>query len=43
MIDNVLIKQLELFLNYLKKLTAQDLYELEHGISKIGFRLDRGV
>ena len=37
MIDNVLIKQLELFLTYLKKLTAQDLYELEHGISKIGF------
>ena len=32
-----LIKQLELFLTYLKKLTPQDFYELEHGISKIGF------
>ena len=37
MIDNVLIKQLELFLTYLKKLNTQDLYQLEHGISKIGF------
>lgn len=37
MINHVLIKQLELFLTFLKKLNAQDLYELEHGISKIGF------
>lgn len=37
MIDNILIKQLELFLTYLKKLNTQDLYQLEHGISKIGF------
>lgn len=37
MIDHVLIKQLELFLTFLKKLNPKDLYELEHGISKIGF------
>ena len=37
MIDNVLIKQLELFLAYLKKLDYQDFNELESGIAKISF------
>ena len=37
MIDNLLIKQLELFIAYLKKLSPQDLYELERGIARINF------
>lgn len=37
MINNVLIKQLELFLTFLKKLNSQDLKDLESGIIKIAF------
>lgn len=41
MINNVLIKQLELFIAYLKKLSSQDICDLENGVSKISFSLQR--
>lgn len=34
---DVLLKQIELFLTYLKKLNEQDLYDLDEGLAKISF------
>lgn len=39
MINKVLIKQLELFIAYMKKLTPQDFCDLESGTAKISFSM----
>lgn len=41
MYNNVLLKQIELFVSYLKKLDVQDLCDLEDGRAKISFLLQR--